>query len=345
MPEIELLVRFRYLILSVLFSANLSAQTHPIKAVDSLLTSGINKIILQNYSGAKNTFVKLDYLYPDNPLGEIYLAGTEIAMSVDYEKDFNNFYIDSLLSLAEEKTEKLLDRDENNIWFNYYNALIFGYKAYYKALQNNIISALSNGIESLQSFKKCLETNPNFYEAYIAAGTYNYWKSAQAKSFLWLPFISDKREKGIKLLEKAVEHLTYNYYLAAYSLIWIYIDYEQSEKAIALSLKMLNKYPHSRFFKWALARAYEDTDLTKAITIYKELLNSIETLKVRNGYNDIVLRHKIAMLYYKKNEKNKALKLCNEILDFKINSVKIKKRLENRIERVRKLQKELLKNK
>ena len=262
---------------------------------------------------------------------------------VDYEEDFNNSYIDSLLTLAEKKTEKLLENDESNIWYNYYNALISGYKAYYQALQNSLLSALSNGVESLQSFKKCLEADPNFYEAYIAAGTYNYWKSAQTKSFSWLPFISDKREKGIKLLEKAVQHSTYNYYLAAYSLIWIYIDFNQSEKAILLSLKMLEKYPESRFFKWGLARAYEDTDLTKAIAVYKELLKSVETLKERNGYNDIVLRHKIAMLYNRNNEKNKALKLCNEILDFKINSVKIKNKLENRIERVKKLRKELLK--
>ncbi len=344
MPEIELLVRSKILLffLLVVIHANSFAQTHPNKIIDSLLTTGINEILLQNYSDANKIFVKLDKQYPNNPLGEIYLAATEIAKSVDYEESFNSNFIDSLLTLAEEKTETLLEQDENNIWYNYYNALIYGYTAYYQALQNNIMRALSNGVESLQGFKKCLETDPNFYEAYIAAGTYNYWKSAQTKYLSWLPFISDNRKKGIEFLEKAVQHLTYNYYLAAYSLIWIYIDYEQSEKAISLSLEMLKKNPDSRFFRWGLARAYEDTDINKAIAVYNELLNSIETLENRNGYNDIVLKHKIAMLYYKKGEKKKALNLCNEILDFKINSVKIKDKLKDRLKRVKKLKEKLL---
>ncbi len=341
MPEIELLARSKFFFF-LFVVANTFAQTHPNKIIDSLLTTGINEILLQNYSDANKIFVQLDKQYSNNPLGKIYLAATEIAKSVDYEESFNSNFIDSLLTLAEEKTETLLEQDENNIWYNYYNALIYGYMAYYQALQNNIMRALSNGVESLQGFKKCLETDSNFYEAYIAAGTYNYWKSAQTKFLSWLPFISDNREKGIKLLEKAVQHSTYNYYLAAYSLIWIYIDYEQSDKAISLSLKMLKKYPDSRFFKWGLARAYEDTDIDKSISVYTELLNSVETLENRNVYNDIVLRHKIAMLYNKKGEKKKALKLCNEILDFQINSVKIKEKLESRLERVKKLRKKLL---
>jgi hypothetical protein len=105
---------------------------------------------------------------------------------------------------------------------------------------------------------------------------------------------------------------------------------------------MLKNYPNSRFFRWGLARAYEDTDINKAISIYKELLKSIETIETRNKYNDVVLKHKIAMLYYKTKENDKALELCNEILDFEINSVKIKEKLEDRIERVKKLKKKLL---
>ncbi len=343
MPETELLVRFKNFIIYLSFFTTLSAQTFPDKVVDSLLAAGINQILLQNYSVAKNTFAFLEKTYPDNPLGNIYMAATEIAKSADYEEGFHNQYIDSLLDEARKKTKKLLNKDNKNLWNNYYQALISGYSAYYNALQNNIFTALSNGVKSLKSFKKCMEIKPNFYEAYIAAGTYTYWKSAKTKYLLWLPFIKDDRKKGINLLEKAVKHSSYNFYLAAYSLIWIYIDYRENNKAIYLAKKMLKKYPESRFFKWSLARAYEDTDINKSISTYKEILTSLETLKFRNMYNDIVLKHKLAMLYYKKNDKNKALKLCNEILDFEINSVKIKQRLEKRIERVKQLKRKLLK--
>jgi len=55
-------------------------------------------------------------------------------------------------------------------------------------------------------------------------------------------------DEGIKYLERAIQSFSYNKYLAAYSLIWIYIDYGESEKAIELGLRMLDSYQDSRSF-------------------------------------------------------------------------------------------------
>lgn len=345
MPETELLVRSKYLIILLLVVVDVFAQQHPNTEIDSLLNSGIEQILSQNYSFAKNTFEFLDQQHSEFPVGKIYLVANEIARTVDYAEKFNEEYIDSLLSLAEEQTSNFLESDDEDLWYNYYDALIQGYKAYYKAITNNIISAFSNGVNSLQKFQICLEIEPKFYEAYIAIGAYNYWKSKQTKSLSWLPFVSDKREEGIKYLEEAVKHSTYNYYLAANSLIWIYIDNDQSEKAIELSSKMLELFPESRFFRWGLARAYEDLDTNKAIVTYSAISTSIETLDKRNYFNDIVLKHKIAMLYNRQGKNQIALDLCNEILDFEIKSVFIKNRLSTRIERVKKLRQLLLSEK
>ncbi|MCP5064152.1 MAG: hypothetical protein GY936_17060 [Ignavibacteriae bacterium] len=336
---------FKYLIVLLLMVADVFSQQHPNTEVDSLLNSGIDQILSQNYTLSKSTFELLDQQHSEIPLGKIYLVANEIARTVDYAEEFNEQYIDSLLNFAEEQTSNLLDSDDEDLWYNYYGALIQGYKAYYKAITNNIISAFSNGVNSLQKFQICLEIEPKFYEGYIAIGAYNYWKSKQTKSLSWLPFVSDKREEGIKYLEEAVNHSTYNYYLAANSLIWIYIDDDQSDKAIELSSKMLELFPESRFFRWGLARAYEDIDTNKAITTYSEILTSVETLDKRNYFNDIVLKHKIAMLYNRQGKNQIALDLCNEILDFKINSVKIENRLATRIERVKKLRQLLLSGK
>ena len=54
-------------------------------------------------------------------------------------------------------------------------------------------------------------------------------------------------------------------------------------------------------------------------------------------FNDIVLKHKIAMLYDELGNYAESFKLCNEILDFNIKSDKIKIRLEDRLSRVKEL--------
>lgn len=340
MLEIELLVRYSLFILFLIFNFCF-AQSHPNSKIDSLLNKGINDIIMQKYSNAKNTFLYLDEKFNENPLGNIYLAATEIAKAVDYEEDLNQSYLDSLLALAKSKTDLLLNNDDENIWHHYYEALINGYHAYYSALTTNLVLAFSDGVSSLQSFQRCLEIDPDFTEAYIALGTYNYWKSAQVKSLLWLPFIPDNREDGIAYLEKSLKADSYNKYLAAYSLVWIYIDYNESSKAIDLSLRMLDEYEESRFFKWGLARAYQDIDKRKAIDIYYQILNSVETIRNNNQFNEVLIKHKIAMLYNEIGEFNKAYIICKEILDFKFKSGKIEKRLQDRIKRAKVLKENL----
>lgn len=342
MPGIELLVRYKILLL--FFLSNLIfGQNHPEKSIDSLLTDGIKSIVVQDYDNAFRIFVKLDRQYSSLPLGQIYLAATEIAKSVDYMEDINVGYVDSLLELASDKTALLLNAKPDDLWFNYYDALIFGYKAYYYSISGSLISAFADGIQCLRSFQKCLEIDPKFYEAYTAMGTYNYWKSAQSKAFLWLPFVSDNREDGIKYLEKAVKSSTYNKHLAAYSLVWIYIDYEENQKAVDLSIKSLQEFHDSRFFKWGLARAYKAIDKTKAIDVYIDLLRSVETLENSNLFNNVVLMHKIAMLYDEIGDYSESLKMCNEILAFDIKSDKIRHRLADRIKRVRELKDSLIK--
>ena len=336
MQEIEHLVRFSLLFILTSFTLSIG-QNHPDKNIDSLLSYGIEQILLQDYIEAEKYFNILDNKFNNIPLGNIYLAAVEIAKSVDFSEEVNETYIDSLLDLAKNKTELLLEDDGDNLWYNYYDALIYGYKAYYYSITGNLISAFADGILSLRSFQICLELDNNFYEAYIALGTYNYWKSAQSKAFLWIPFVDDNRDIGIEYLEKALKSNAYNNHLAAYSLIWIYIDYEQPDKAINLALDQIVEYKDSRFFKWGLARAYSDVDKRKAISVYTDLLKSVETIKHRNLFNDIVLRHKIAMLNDDVGEYSNALNLCNEILDIDIISDKIRIRLEDRISRVMQL--------
>ena len=104
---------------------------------------------------------------------------------------------------------------------------------------------------------------------------------------------------------------------------------------------MLNEYKESRFFKWGLARAYQDIDKRKAIDVYYQILKSVETIPNHNQFNEVVLKHKIAMLYNEVGEYDKSYVLCNEILDFKFKSAKIEERLHDRIRRAKVLKENL----
>lgn len=339
MQETERLERFKILFIGLyLFSTNLLfAQVFPNRQVDSLLQHGIKNIINQKYFKAEETFTKLDKNYPELPFGKIYLAACKIAEAYDYADEYDSEYIDSNLEKSKEIAEVLLSEDENNIWFNYYYALAEGYIAYFDAIRENWLSALSTGMNSINYFGSCLNMDENFYESYIAIGTYEYWISRKTEFLEWLPFIEDDSKIGIEKLRTAVESASYNSYLATNSLIWIYIDQNDFRTAIELGERAIAEFPDSRYFKWGLARAYEDVNPDSSIQLYFEILHSFPGKKNRNYINEIILKHLIAQQYVKIGEREKALILCDEILGIRnLNDFELEK-LENRLERVKEL--------
>ena len=342
--ETEHLARCSFLsliIYFILFNFTV-AQEFPNQRVDSLLKSGIMNIVNQEYTEANKYFKQLASEYPELPLGKIYLAASKIAEAYDYKKEYDSDYIESNLQEAKEHAEKLLSTDEDNLWFNYYYALAEGFFAYYDAIRNNWLSALSTGMNSISAFGNCINIENNFYEAYIAIGTYEYWMSRKTEFLEWMPFYEDETEIGIEKLRAAIESASYNSHLAVNSLIWIYIDQKDFNTAIEIGRNVVDEFPDSRYFKWGLARAYEDVNIDSSIQLYYDLLESFRQEKYQNYINEIVLKHIIAQQYFKTGEKEKALNLCDEILSVSdLNDYELSM-LEERLERVKEFKNTLI---
>lgn len=318
-------------------------QDYPHPRVDALLKDGIIHIINQDYQGAKIFFKALDDEYSHLPFGKIYLAAVSIAESYDYAEEFDTDFIYNNLEEAKEQSLDLLDEDEENVWYNYFYALSEGYIAYFNAINESWLSAVSTGLNSISAFEECLEIDPAFYESFIAIGTFQYWKSRKSESFSWLPFIDDNKNYGIERLITAIDSSSYNTYLAINSLIWIYIDQENYLAAIQTAEKALVDFPESRLFRWGLARAYEDVNPEHSINIYYEILNSYSKWRESNQVNETILKHLIAQQYVITGGEQKAIELCQEILREGSIPESSMEKLEDRLERVEELLHELTK--
>jgi tetratricopeptide (TPR) repeat protein len=336
------LVLFNILLfLLCLFPYYLTAQVYPDAEVDSLLRTGIEHIVNHRYEEAESTFVVLDNKYPGLPLGKIYLAAVRIAYVYDFETPFDDQFIEDNLQRAQSLSERLLEHNKSDKWNVYFYGLARGYSAYYEAVKGNWLSALSKGLSAVSAFEECLELDPDFHEAWIAIGTYEYWKSRKTEFLSWLPFVNDNRSIGIERLRHAIDSSVYNTHIAIHSLIWIYIDQKNYSSASELSKTAVEKFPGSRVFKWGLARAYEEVDTKKSIDIYFKILNSYLQTGIRTRVNEITLKHIIAQQYMKLGEKQKAIKLCTEILDLNDLTKFEKEKLDDRLKRVRTLHREL----
>lgn len=337
------LVLFKFLFLLILFpfSVSINSQVFPDKKVDSLLNAGINFLIDQNYDDAKFIFSELDEEFPHLPFGKIYSAAAEISYAYDFELPFNEKYIESNLQQAQFIAENILTKNQNDKWNVYMFGLAKGYSAYYRALRGNWFDGLRIGLSSVSAFEECLVLDPDFYEAWIAIGTYEYWKSRKIEFLNWLPFIDDNKEFGIQKLKLAIESASYNRHIAMNSLIWIYIDQKDFRTAYDLSIYALKNHPESRIFKWGLARSLEEIDPQKSIQVYYEILESYKKTGVKTRVNEITIKHVIAQQYLKINKRKEAKTLCEEILNTNDLVKYEKEKLEDRLKRVRKLFNEL----
>ena len=330
--------KFFFIFPILIFSSISFSQIYPDNSVDSLLKKGIDEIINQNYDSAQVEFNKLNEKFPQLPFGKIYLAADKIAQAYDYENPFDDKYILKNLSDAIDQSKSLFKQHNKNIWDTYFLALSQGYYAYYKALNKNWISALNEGLNSVSNFDKCLAMDSTFYEANLAIGTFKYWKSNKTEMLDFLPLFKNEKKEGIALLKKAIEHSSYNKYLAMNSLIWIYIEQKEFSKAKNLAKYALKEFPKSRLFMWGLARCYEEDSTLQAIEIYFNILKSYNG---KSLYNYILINHIIAQQYYKLGEKEKALNLCDKILSIKNISTYLEDKLSKRIKRVKVLQQKL----
>lgn len=329
------------LFLFVIFFQKNFGQVYPDKSVHKILKSGINLIIDQKYNEAEKLFKQLDQTRKDIPLGKIYLAAVHIAKAYDYEEPYDDILITKNLEGAKKISERLFKNDEKNIWNNYFFALTEGYIAYYDALRENWLQAFSTGLNSVSGFEDCLEIDKNFHESLIAIGSYKFWKSKKTEFINWLPFVEDEKELGIKYLQNAIKYSGYNSHLAIHSLIWIYIEQKDFDKAVKVAEMALKEHPDSRIFKWGLARAYENIDPPKSVVLYKEILKSYPTNLKSNKINEVTIKHIIAQQLAKINKIAEASIICDEILSIKGYSKYELDKISSRLKRVKSLREEL----
>jgi tetratricopeptide (TPR) repeat protein len=336
------LIKGYIVILFLIAGITVKGQTFPDQQIHTKLTRGINNLVNQDYASAKKVFNLLKDERPELPLGNIYIAAAYIAEAYDYGKEYNEAVIEENLSAARDKVKALVRKEGQNIWNKYYLALTEAYYSYYKALTGTWLTAITDGMDAVSAFEDCIKIDPSFYEAFIAVGAYKYWRSRKMEFINWIPFVKDEKQVGIELLESSMKYASYNSYLASSTLMWIYIDQKEFEKAVTVADKALKDFPENRAFKWGKGRAYEEINKGGAIEIYREILNSFpkgeETL-----VKEIWLKHLMAQQYMKSGNKREALLLCDEIIaeEKKLNKYG-KNKLEERLKRVKEMRELLL---
>ncbi len=258
--------------------------------LDSLVCSGIDLILKQDYDKADSLFRDVAMEFPQHPAGYLYQAAVKQAYMADWTVQIDENQFDSLLAVGRAKAELL-----QWPWREYFLATADGYQAYERAESGDWFGGVRKGYGSAGEFEQIVERDSTFTDAYIGIGTYYYWRSRKTEFLQWLPFVRDDREKGIYLIEEGARRSRYNRLAAVSALVSIFLDAERYDEVLKWSELGLASYPENRIYLWGKATALDRQKQTsEAVTAYLHLLANILVSSAPHPYDEIVCRLNLA---------------------------------------------------
>lgn len=306
-------------------------------SIDSLAKQCISFTISQKYDSAEVLCKKIQAIGKGNPVGYLLLAATMQSKMMDYESDLweKEFHenIEKTISLARHQ----LTQNRHDVWAHFYLGSAFCYKSFYLGKQHHFFPALKFGTRGINELTHALKLDSTIYDAFLAIGTYKYWKSRKIKFLTWLPFLKDERELGISMIQKTITHGKFSKYAAINGLAWIYLDAGEIDEAIRTARIGLKDFPESRFFLWCMADSYfKKRDYENALVYYQKILESILVESYNNHYNEIICRQRLASCFYFVAQYELSINQCDKIFLLSL-ADKIIKRSTKYIEKAEKI--------
>jgi tetratricopeptide (TPR) repeat protein len=239
---------------------------------DQLRAEGNDAVYNLEYKVAREKFERMVKIAPDHPAGYIYLANNlwlewlnssrrlsaslyngdsfyqqdaeEDKFDPKREKEFNDL-IRQALSVAKTRVQK----NPQDTEALYYQGAALGLRAGYSVtVKRSFRRAMGDANGSIQIQKRVVKMDPNYNDAYLSIGLYEY--VIDSLPFIWktlarLAGLKGSKKKGIEHLELATQKGKFAADDARVILIGLYSREKQPEKALEVISFLAAKYPRN----------------------------------------------------------------------------------------------------
>jgi tetratricopeptide (TPR) repeat protein len=180
---------------------------------------------------------------------------------------------------AAEVAEERLKKNKNDVDALFYLGGAYGSLGRYYAMTRSYLNAYWYGKKGKEFLEQVVEMDPQYYDAYLGLGIFNYLADVLPRFVKILSFIlgiQGDKEVGIDQLELAADKGVYTKTEAMFFLSAIYTYREREyEKAIKILNQLLEKYPGNPGALFTLGRSYSFMgECDKALTAFNEVLKN-----------------------------------------------------------------------
>ncbi|NOY24937.1 MAG: hypothetical protein GXP62_03605 [Oligoflexia bacterium] len=217
---------------------------------------GIEYLYHRRYKQARDQFAMIGHKYPGSaaePVGQVLVWQALMLENFDFK------YVDQY-ELASKRArmqlEEALYQPGNDAWEYFLLAGMLGIDSIHTMRTGEYLKALSRGVEAMKAVAHAKEYAPDFVDATLGDGLFNYWRTVIAKSTRAIPDMGDRRAQGIAQLQLVESKGIFLAPAATLSLVYTWMEEGDMKKALAETQKNRRDYPDSVINNLVLGRTY-----------------------------------------------------------------------------------------
>lgn len=265
-----------------------------------------------DYAGARTKFEELRKRAPQHPAGDLYIATViwlehlyrSRRLQTNLYRDESSFYagaekakeetegdaVDPAVDrafrerMAQAKTKALalVNRNKKDPDALYFLGAVYGVMAGYEAsTARKFFAAMRNGSRSVDLHQQVVKLKPDYDDAYLSIGMYDYIVGGlpfPLKALAAIGGIRGSKSRGIQELQQVVEKGVNTADDARIMLLAIYQNEKRPEDALALLQNLIARYPRSYLLKLETASTLVQLHrATEAYQLFDDLLKDGST--------------------------------------------------------------------
>jgi len=255
--------------------------------LEELRAKGSEALFNLDYDSARQTFMEMTRLFPDDPTGSQMQASTRWLETLNKSRllqaaiySTQSFYtgtedkpdprvVEDFHELTRQATQLAkarLQRNPRDPQTLYTLGAIETLKASFAAtIERRFIAALRDGSSGVDRHREVIKLDPNFHDAELSIGLYDYIVGTLplgAKLVASIVGARGSKKRGIETLERVAREAHWERDDARVLLIGLYKREKRFPEALAMSRELQERYPRNYLFRLETA----DTLISQAVT-------------------------------------------------------------------------------
>lgn len=223
---------------------------------DKLLLQGLDEAYGLNVDSATALFNQVSEMEPEHPAGPFFLASLQwllYSQNADVPGTVAELEpkFDQIMDEADRRAQKMYKKNHDDPEANFYLGGIYGMRGRWALLKRKWIRAARYGFKGYKYLKKTVELDPDYYDAYLGMGMYDYYSDTlpTVLKFAANMIVRGDKQRGLRYIQATMEKGHYSVTEAKLFLVGVLAAYEkQPEKAMKLIQELRREKPDNLFF-------------------------------------------------------------------------------------------------